>query len=102
MGFRNWMTKKVTNLVQDAVVEPVKKDVAATADGVSEKIGLVTNVIRFLFCAVIGAVMLRDAHETGTQSRQNTLPPAEPTHITINNYIHEGGQHGHDDKPHED
>ena len=93
MGFRNWATKKVTNLGQSTVVEPVKKDVEDAKNDMSEKLGLATNVIRFLLCAIIGTVMLRDAGEN--QNANNTVNLPEPHHITINNYINEGG-HGHD------
>ena len=59
MGFREWATKKVSRVVQDAVVEPVKKDVIVAKDQASEKIGLITNIIRFLVCFGIGAIMWR-------------------------------------------
>lgn len=90
MGFRQWATKKLSRVVQEAVVEPVKQDVAAAKDNASEKVGLVTSVIRFLIWTGIGIAVLKDT--SGNEAASSNTPKlAEPTHIVINNYIHEGG-----------
>ena len=90
MGFREWATKKVSRVVQDAVVEPVKKDVIVAKDQASEKIGLITNIIRFLVCFGIGAIMLKDGSDQGYSAPAEKH--TEPTTIVINNHIYEGGQ----------
>lgn len=96
MGVRGWLTKKVSKVFQDAVVEPVKHDVAAATDDASEKVGLVTNLLRLAICTVIGIAMLRDSE--GKDSWGDSKRDSGNSHIIINNYI-EGG-HGHDNGKH--
>lgn len=100
MGLRNWVTKKISNVVQETVVQPVKQDIATVKDSANTKIGLATNIIRFLMYAAIGMVILKDSTDSENQKRPSGIP-TEPTHIIINNYINEGGQRHDYRKPYQ-
>ena len=95
-----WASKKLNNVVQTAVVEPVKQDIREAKDNASDKIGLVTNIIRFILCFGIGFVMLKDHADDDTVSSR-TMKKSEPTTIVINNYINEGGQRYDNGKPYQ-
>jgi hypothetical protein len=86
MGFRNWVTGKLTKTVE-AAVEPVKQNIITAKETAGNKAGLLANGLRVAICLVIGWILIRD----DTQQGYSVLPPArqEPNHIVINNYIRE-------------
>ena len=90
MAFRNWVTKKVTKAVEEAA-EPIRKNVMDAKDIVTNKASLAATILRILICIGIGATMIRNNEDTSRIS--HLAQPTEPTHITINNYIHEGKDH---------